>query len=79
MPCDRVANAVVKNGNRLRSRAASTPCPSSASISASSSVKLLVMPMRRVVMDAEAGGRYSPPWTKNRRSEAPVAASSWVG
>ena len=30
----------------LRSRAASTPCASSASISASSSVKLLVMPMR---------------------------------
>ena len=44
MPCDRVANAVVKNRNRLR--AASTPCASSASISASSSVKLLVMPMR---------------------------------
>ena len=25
MPCDRVANALVKNRNRLRSRAASTP------------------------------------------------------
>ena len=46
MPCNRVANAVVKNRNRLRSRAASTPCASSASISASSIVKLLVMPMR---------------------------------
>ena len=46
MPCVLVANALVKNRNRRRSRAASTPCTSNASISAFSRVKSLVMPMR---------------------------------